>query len=186
MNSENNNSSEVEEVDLKILSGNPKKSHSKYFLIVGILIVVISLGALAYQKILSPEARAGFYVSYWQNYFDEVQTAHRKDTFGGKTPDEALSLFIQALEKDDLELASKYFVLDKGKRNPVWLEGLKRLKSEDKMAMVIGDLKRAKVIEKSEHPAYWYYAIYGENNLITKTFSINQDIFSNLWKMGGM
>jgi hypothetical protein len=32
------------------------------------------------------------------------------DTFGGKTPAETLSLYIDALKKGDYELASKYFV----------------------------------------------------------------------------
>lgn len=187
MNSENNFSEEMEEVDIKISEPLPKKSRSRYFLIIGILIVVISLGALTYEKVLSPAARTGFYIAHWQNYFDKVQSAHRNDKYGGKTPDETLSLFIQALEKDDLRLASKYFVLDKdGNRNPMWLEGLNRLKSEGKMAMVIGDLKKAKVVEKSERLNYWYYAIYGENNSVTKTFDIKKDNFSNLWKIGGM
>jgi len=34
-----------------------------------------------------------------------------EDTYGGKTPEETLNLFIEALKKEDLELASKYFVL---------------------------------------------------------------------------
>ena len=35
------------------------------------------------------------------------------DTYGGKTPQETLSMYIAAVEKGDYELASKYFVLDK-------------------------------------------------------------------------
>ncbi len=35
------------------------------------------------------------------------------DTYGGKTPQETLQMYIDAVEKGDYELASKYFVLDK-------------------------------------------------------------------------
>ena len=35
------------------------------------------------------------------------------DTFGGKTPQETLQMYIDAVEKGDYELASRYFVLNK-------------------------------------------------------------------------
>lgn len=35
------------------------------------------------------------------------------DTYGGKTPQETLDMFIEAVEKGDYELASKYFVIPK-------------------------------------------------------------------------
>ncbi|MBT6053372.1 MAG: hypothetical protein HOG49_41850, partial [Candidatus Scalindua sp.] len=35
------------------------------------------------------------------------------DIYGGDTPEETLELFIQALESGDVELASKYFVVEK-------------------------------------------------------------------------
>jgi len=36
-----------------------------------------------------------------------------EDTYGGKTPKETLELFIAAVEKEDFDLASKYFILSK-------------------------------------------------------------------------
>lgn len=42
---------------------------------------------------------------------------YMEDTYGGKTPEETLQLFIDALKKNDIELASKYFVLDKQEKN---------------------------------------------------------------------
>ena len=35
------------------------------------------------------------------------------DTYGGKTPQETLDMFISAVEKGDYELASKYFVVER-------------------------------------------------------------------------
>ncbi len=35
------------------------------------------------------------------------------DTYGGRTPEETLALYIEAVEKGDYALASKYFILDK-------------------------------------------------------------------------
>src|SRR3989344_8418422 len=41
----------------------------------------------------------------------ESDRPYLEDTYGGKTPKETLELFIAAVEKEDFELASKYFVL---------------------------------------------------------------------------
>lgn len=48
----------------------------------------------------------------------EAEIADKKakivaDTYGGKTPQETLDLFISAVEKGDYELASKYFVVER-------------------------------------------------------------------------
>ncbi len=51
---------------------------------------------------------------------------YREDTYGGKTPKETLELFIAAVEKNDFDLASKYFVLSKQE------EWKKKLKNGDK------------------------------------------------------
>ena len=47
------------------------------------------------------------------DYFEQYKQAQSKDTYGGKTPEETLSLFVDALKKGDTKLASKYFILDK-------------------------------------------------------------------------
>lgn len=43
---------------------------------------------------------------------DARQAAIATDTYGGKTPQETLQMYISAVEKGDYELASKYFVLE--------------------------------------------------------------------------
>lgn len=44
---------------------------------------------------------------------EEINKPYLEDSYGGKTPKETLELFIAAVEKEDFELASKYFVLSK-------------------------------------------------------------------------
>lgn len=50
------------------------------------------------------------------------------DTYGGKTPEETLDMFISAVEKGDYELASRYFVVEKQEEE---LESLKKSKKEN-------------------------------------------------------
>src|SRR3989338_5949308 len=43
----------------------------------------------------------------------EQERPYLEDTYGGATPKETLDLFIAAVEKEDFDLASKYFVISK-------------------------------------------------------------------------
>ena len=44
---------------------------------------------------------------------EELQRPYKEDKYGGKTPEETFDLFITALKKEDIDLASKYFVIPK-------------------------------------------------------------------------
>ncbi len=62
----------------------------------------------------------------------------KADTYGGKTPEETLGMFIDALKKGDVELASKYFVLrEDGGRNGEILDELKNKTDEEKAKIVV-------------------------------------------------
>ena len=50
------------------------------------------------------------------------------DTYGGKTPQETLDMFITAVEKGDYELASKYFVVERQDKE---LEDLRESEKKD-------------------------------------------------------
>ncbi|MFA6416121.1 MAG: hypothetical protein WCW56_01400 [Candidatus Paceibacterota bacterium] len=55
---------------------------------------------------------------HWQQqrYIASVEVLkaeYKNDTYGGATPEETLQLFIKAFQAGDLELASKYFIIEK-------------------------------------------------------------------------
>ncbi|OGZ31562.1 MAG: hypothetical protein A3H02_02540 [Candidatus Niyogibacteria bacterium RIFCSPLOWO2_12_FULL_41_13] len=50
------------------------------------------------------------------------------DTYGGKTPQKTLQMFIEAVEKGDYELASRYFILEKQEKE---LDDLKNAQKKD-------------------------------------------------------
>ncbi len=52
---------------------------------------------------------------YWnaqQRLIAEREAAYRADQYGASTPEETLRLFVEALERKDYVLASKYFVVE--------------------------------------------------------------------------
>ena len=57
----------------------------------------------------------------------EVEKIYRNDKYGGKTPEETFDMFIAALEKGDVDLASKYFILEKQES---WKQSLATIKNQ--------------------------------------------------------
>lgn len=53
------------------------------------------------------------------------------DTYGGKTPQETLQMYIDAVEKGDFELASKYFIGEKQEKELVRLQEAKQKNNID-------------------------------------------------------
>lgn len=113
---------------------------------------------------------AGFLVAYGTNYYSNIKRynaevkkeearlaeverlrkLYESDTFGGQTPEETLSLFIDALKKGDTELASKYFVLDKQDK---WSKNLQKIKELNQLEFMAKDLensKEKKVLSESQ------------------------------------
>ncbi|MBU4057837.1 hypothetical protein KJ828_02665 [Patescibacteria group bacterium] len=93
----------------------------KFFIIFGILVIIIASGLIFYY-FMTKESSKEFVVrdkdsfksgQDYLNYLEQYKQAQSKDTYGGKTPEETLQLFIDALKKGDTELASKYFILSK-------------------------------------------------------------------------
>jgi len=98
----------------------------------------------------APEARQAREA---RDYLEQLQAEYANDTYGGATPEETLELFISALEKGNIELASKYFVsekqkeweeeLEKFQKNGLILELKQRLGVlEEKYPLVRGDSER--------------------------------------------
>lgn len=68
----------------------------------------------------------------WQakRAYEKLSEPYYKDTYGGKTPEETYDLFIDALKKGDVELASRYFVVE-GQDN--WLTTLVQLRDSQSL-----------------------------------------------------
>lgn len=131
-------------------------------IIIAIIVAVFLLGE--YDKYQNRKA-----IDEMASTIQEIQEADyneaMRDTFGGTTPQETLSLYISALEKGDYELASKYFIGTKQK------EELNRLNKSN-----LGEIKNyiveIKKISKNS----------GEFSFEKDYFSFDGDILLNLKK----
>lgn len=113
------------------------------------------------------------------DYVEQYKQAQSKDTYGGKTPEETLSLFVDALKKGDTELASKYFILDK---QDEMAKELSVGKQNDVLKLLIGDLeKEKKGIQMSENQ--YRFRTYDKDGAAEFSFDLILNESTNIWKI---
>lgn len=129
------------------LSPPKKRSFARSVLLFVCIIFSIVAFLFVWNEFLSPHAREAReakrnYAAYeaWEQTYNQ---ALAQDTYGGKTPEETLELFRGALEKDDVELASKYFMLDAGLSRQKWVEWLTKIKDDGNLQKFVQDLRGA-------------------------------------------
>ena len=82
-----------------------------------------------------------------QRQIDQEREEERQrlmaDTYGGETPQETLRMYIEAVEKGDYELASRYFIEGNQKKEVDSFRGA----TEQRLTSYVGYLKQASVQE---------------------------------------
>ena len=126
--------------DGKNISEAPKAPRSKKLIWGGIILAVLILAVIGWQ--------------YWQYinspYYQQVKAvkileemAKESDKWGGKTPEETVALFRDAIKKGDFELASKYG------REELIKPKLEQLKASGKIDVLINGLENGELEENS-------------------------------------
>lgn len=125
-------------VDLES-SGRNKKfkialKHWTGTIIIGGFAVIVVFGLLRGREFL-----ANFLLSREQERIQkELERPYREDKYGGKTPEETFDMFLAALKKGDIDLASKYFVL---RKQDNFLEMLRDYKDDVGLDKLVSDLE---------------------------------------------
>ncbi len=154
-------------------------------------VVIIILGIVAdalWSQYFSPAAQDtrrmqeqyAKYESWEQSYQDALKT----DTYGGKTPQETLSLFIAALEKEDVDLASKYFMIDNNLSRQKWVDLLNKSKVDGKIVDVINIIKRARPSTRDTgSQSTVEYSVLDNNGAVDYSIILKLDTYSQIWKI---
>jgi hypothetical protein len=122
--------------------------------------------------------------SYWQllqKKESDLEASYKADTYGGETPEETLRFFIDALEKKDYELASKYFVVEEQKYN---LEHSPEGETSGSFSKLVQAYKTGKVeILKSEDGQQAELNVYPKGDKIGFLFRAKLNPFTEKWKL---
>ena len=158
--------------------------------VLSISVILVLACFLTWNNLLSPEAKERREIAKnTEEFFKEIEKgekAQRDDTYGGKTPEETMQLFIAALEKEDLDLAAKYFSLaEPGVQDPKWIGQLTKAKDDGRLRDSIKLLKRAKFAGESM-PGYAGFDISGSDGSMLYGIDLVKNTYSNLWKISNM
>ena len=171
-----------------------EKSGRKYWkFVAGFLgiIVIVAGGFFVWERYFSPQAKINRetqknyekYLEWERNY----EKAMKEDTYGGKTPEETLQMFIEALRKEDIELASKYFSLrEDGNYDTKWEEALKQKKEAGELSRIIDIISRA-VPDKETTTiknSAWFVIYKKDNpNELEADINLHFNTYSHIWKI---
>lgn len=175
----------------EVINLNPKRSWWKYALGMTAIIVFIFSGYALWHQYFSAEAKYRQEVEKSALALPAKLEAYKKameeDTYGGKTPEETLQLFIDALKKEDVELASKYFALDDdtARTDEKWLNGLVKAKEQNKLANIADELEQGSEPSSNAAPFEGYYRFSVKdksgNYLTPVVMKLNK--YSGVWKI---
>ena len=111
-------------------------------LLAGVVVWTVLNGMPYFNKL-----RANWEVQRLQNQWEKP---YREDKYGGKTPEETFDMFLDALRKEDVVLASKYFVVDKQER---WLKTLEEYKKGNVLSGFVKELEHTQTIWEKLSPS---------------------------------
>jgi len=115
-----------------------------------------------------------------QQEMQKQEEQSEKDKYGGKTPKGTYQLFVNALREDNIDLASKYFVLDKQEQYKKLLQSIKEHKEWEQMVTDLTSSlnNKGKYQDKSN---YLLEVTDKNNNLITTVHLVAAT--NSLWKI---
>ncbi len=174
-----------------------RSGRKKYrrFVVVFLGIIVLAAGSFfiwekyfSQQAKLNEQAQENYekYLTFQENY----EKAMTEDTYGGKTPEETLQMFIDALEKEDVQLASKYFLLNTNEKSEYyltrkeWEAGLRNVKKKDELESVLNQLSKVQLTFKDDEEALFKF--YNTNGDVVVLIELKFNKYSGVWKIESM
>lgn len=110
--------------------------------------------------------------------FSALENAYKNDTYGGRTPEETLEIFIVALQKGDVDLASKYFVLEKRQKIK---SDMMIAKEKGNINLLLNDLKKEMKKSCSDFSEECQFVTFDNNNVAEFSYSLRKNEYNNKW-----
>lgn len=119
----------------------------------------------------------------------EIEQMYQNDTYGGQTPEETYSLFLEALKNNDINLAVKYFLPEKQEEYKTLLT---QIKQSNQWNQMLKDLLNPKNSKGKMMNGNYVIEVIDDKNVSVTTIVIKKPILilgnnktelSNLWKI---
>ncbi len=124
----------------------------------------------------------------YQKQVSVYETAMKADTAGGKTPEETLRMFIDALRKGDAGLAAQYTLLDISDPDlrAKWKADIEKKKSDGRLNEIADILSRAVYDASSSYADTAWFSVLNENGMADYSALLKFNTYSGVWKIEGM
>ena len=153
-----------------------------------IIVLAVAGGYWVWNGFFSETGKARRLVAEQTRAYEAKERAYIEamtaDTYGGKTPQETLDLFASALEKGDIELASKYFLLDENLSREKWVTRLNDIKNRKLLTAMISDLQRAVTDpDGSVSENDFGFIIYIDKGIVGAHIDMQLNKYTQVWKI---
>ena len=124
----------------------------------------------------------------YQKWIEDYEADMRADDVGGKTPEETLRMFIDALRKGDAELASRYTLLDiqDPDLRAKWRADIEKKKSEGRLDEIADILSRAVYDASSSYSGTAWFSVWNEEGMADYSALLKFNKYSGVWKIESM
>ena len=164
-----------ENTNNNVTSGHNKK----YYFLTGLVVILVIVGS-------------GYY--FWKKFnptpydqgmrlIENYEQLLREDTYGGKTPEETLKMFVEALKKEDVDLASKYFALDDNGRRKKWVARLTELKEKKLLQVMAGDIETKAKPTKPSYEGDAGFELLNDDGTVGVLIDMQLNEKSGVWKI---
>ena len=141
----------------------------------GLIILVVFLIASAGVLWWLMAPRENQYDNPSAQYYKDLEQRYAEDTFGGATPEETLQFFIAALEAGNIDLASKYFVVEKQEEEKEYLSTNVEKIIEEGKRLELGKLEQDRAL----------FILANEENFVEAQVSFVR-IPNGIWKISSL
>lgn len=119
-----------------------------------------------------------------EKFQDSLEQPYKEDTYGGKTPEETWGMFLDALKRGDIELASRYYDVGHQKKAKEWLEKIKQNNKLERKMKEMESLQKSS--EKSlEGRSDYYYDYFNEEfqQILSASITFYLNPYTKVWKI---
>ena len=179
-NQDNRQNLQIESVGEELTSEGWRRYTKVMGFFLGIIVLVYG-GYWVWENYLNPAPGGADDIRRLEEGLKQMEEDQRNDTYGGKTPQETLDLFIAALEAGDVDLASKYFLLNEHREE--WREGLEQAKAEGRIDEIVSTVRNMKPSSRDTSSKNVVEFSIIEDGATQHAAILMLNEFSGLWKI---
>lgn len=170
---------------------NEKISKIIKFFIVSLILIIIAVSGYIIGNQMKYQLDIRKADKVVENFQESLEEPYKNDTYGGKTPEETWAMFLDALKKGDIELASKYYAVGAGVAGRVPIDGIYSKQQDGQLNEWIKELKTLESDEQqslSDDKRYYFYNYYNEKYKQTLSSPVVFDFNSHtkIWKISDL